>query len=35
MERFEPGLERCGFGLLCLASSIALSISGIAILILR
>lgn len=29
MERFEPALCRCGFGLLCCASGSALAICGI------
>lgn len=35
MERFEPALGLCGFGLLCKASGIALLVSGVAILIFR
>jgi|MDTB01.3.fsa_nt_gb hypothetical protein len=35
MERYDPALQRCGFGLLCLASAVALSISGIAYLVFR
>lgn len=35
MERYDPSLGVCGFGLLCKASACALLISGIAVLIFR
>lgn len=35
MQRYEPALGKCGFGLLCAASTVALAISGIALLIFR
>lgn len=35
MERYEPALGLCGFGLLCKASGCALLISGIAVLVFR
>jgi hypothetical protein len=35
MQRFEPALCQCGFGLLCCASGIAGLLSGVAMLIFR
>jgi hypothetical protein len=35
MERYDPSLGLCGFGLLCKASGFALLISGIALLVFR
>jgi hypothetical protein len=35
MERYEPAVGRCSFGLLCMASSVALALSGIAALVFR
>jgi hypothetical protein len=35
MERYDPAMGRCSFGLLCMASSIALALSGIAMLVFR
>lgn len=35
MERYDPSLGLCDFGLLCKASAFALLISGIAILLFR
>lgn len=35
MQRFEPALCQCSFGLLCCASSAALTVSAVAALVLR
>jgi hypothetical protein len=35
MERYDPAMGRCSFGLLCMASSIALAVSGIAMAVFR
>ena len=35
MERYDPSIGACGFGLLCKASAFALLISGVAMLVFR